>query len=123
MTMQVDSINVKTAVAWISLGMLFNTVGKRHQEIMKNYTKMSCIEVAIRDENVGEISITQKGKLVVKKPFTDQDNKRKEDGLEVIKNILHAEGAKEIIQSPYYFGLHLMGKYVISTNGANAVVE
>ncbi|MDZ4847126.1 MAG: GMC family oxidoreductase [Chitinophagales bacterium] len=107
----------------ISIGMLFNVFGKKHQDIMRNYTKMSCIEVAIRDENIGEIAVDKKGKLVVKKPLSDLDKKKRDEGLDVVENILKTSGAKDIIRSPYYFGLHLMGGCVIGTDAATSVVN
>jgi len=107
----------------ISIGMLFNAIGKKHQDIMRNYTKMSCIEVAIRDENAGEIAVDKKGKLIVKKPITDLDKKKRDEGLEAVINILNASGAKEIVRSPYYFGLHLMGGCVIGTDVSKSVVN
>lgn len=107
----------------ISVAMLFNTLGKGHQEIMRNYTKMQCIEVAIRDENVGEIKIDKKGKLIVSKPLTDQDKRRRDKGLQVVNNILSKSNAKRIIQSPYYFGLHLMGGCAMGTDANKSVVD
>lgn len=107
----------------ISIGMLFNATGKRHQNIMRNYTKMACIEVAIRDENIGEIAVDKKGKLIVKKPLTDLDKKKRDDGLDVVVNILNTSGAKEIVRSPYYFGLHLMGGCVMGTDANKSVVN
>ncbi len=107
----------------ISIGMLFNVYGKKHQEIMRNYTKMSCIEVALRDDNAGEIKIDKRGKLIVSKPLTDSDKRKRDEGLEVVNNILKTSGAREIIQSPYYFGLHLMGGCVIGTEASKSVVN
>lgn len=107
----------------ISIGMLFNVFGKKHQDIMRNYTKMSCIEVAIRDDNAGEITVNKGGKLIVKKPLTDGDKKKRDEGLQVVKNILSTSGAKQIIDSPYYFGLHLMGGCVIGNDANKSVVN
>ncbi|GIV32925.1 MAG: oxidoreductase [Chitinophagales bacterium] len=107
----------------ISLAMLFNATGKEHQEIMRNYTRMSCIEVAIRDDNTGVIRVTRKGKLSVSKPLTDADKQKRDAGLEAVRNILVASGAIKIIQSPYYFGLHLMGGCAIGTDAQKSVVN
>lgn len=107
----------------ISVAMLFNSLGKDHQEIMRNYRNMQCIEVAIRDENIGEIKLDNKGKLQVSKPLTDQDKNKRDMGLEVVNNILSASKAKRIIQSPYYFGLHLMGGCSIGTDPKTSVVD
>lgn len=107
----------------ISIGMLLNVTGKKHQDLMRNYTKMSCMEVAIRDENIGEIAVDGKGKLTVKKPLTDLDKKKRDDGLEAVVNILKTSGAKEVVRSPYYFGLHLMGGCAMGTDAAKSVVN
>ena len=107
----------------ISIGMLFNAMGAEHQRLMMQYRNMACIEVAVRDEPAGEIDIDSKGKLVVNKPLTDQDRKRRDAGLDVVDNILGEAGAKEIVRSPYYFGLHLMGGCSIGTDEQNSVVN
>lgn len=107
----------------ISAGILVPKMGKYHQQFMTNYTKLSCIEVAVRDENVGEIKLDNKGKLVVNKPLTDQDKKRRDDGVELIREILTNQGAKDIMASPYYVGLHLMGGCVMGTNPIKSVVD
>lgn len=107
----------------ISIGMLFAEMEKKHQDIMRSYVRLSCIEVAIRDENIGEIAVSKKGKLVVKKPLTDLDKKRRDDGLQAVINILKTSGAKEVVRSPYYFGLHLMGGCTIGTDEKQSVVN
>lgn len=108
----------------ISVGMLFNTYGKDHQELMRNYRNLSCIEVAVRDQpEGGEISMDKKGKLVVTKNLTDQDKKRRDKGLETIRSIFDAQGAKKIINSPFYFGLHLMGGCSIGVDASKSVVN
>lgn len=108
----------------ISVGMLFQTYGKAHQAIMKKYRYMSCIETAVRDQpEGGEISIDKKGKLIINKTLTEQDKQRRDAGLETIKNIFAAQGAKEIIDSPFYFGLHLMGGCAIGTDESKSVVN
>ncbi len=107
----------------ISIGMLFNSVGKRHQELMRQYRNMACIEVAVRDEPSGEIFLNKKGKVVVRKELTTRDRSRRDQGLEVIQNIFSNSGAKEVVHSPYYFGLHLMGGCVIGSNAQTSVVD
>lgn len=107
----------------ISAGMLLNTTGVAHQDFMRGYTQMSCIEVAVRDENVGEIKLDGKGKLVVDKPLTDQDKRRRDEGVALINEILSNQGAKRVVASPYYIGLHLMGGCVMGTNGLKSVVD
>jgi choline dehydrogenase-like flavoprotein len=84
---------------------------------------MSCVEVAVRDEPSGEISTNKKGRLVVKKSFTGQDAQRRDDGLQAIDNVFHAAGAREVIRSPYHFGLHLMGGCVMGSDPDESVVN
>ena len=107
----------------VSVAMLFNRTGKSHQDIMRQYTRMQCLEVALRDDNVGEINIDNKGKLVVHKPLTDSDKRKRDEGLSVVESILRTAGAKEIVKSPYYFGLHLMGGCAMGTNPNTSVVD
>lgn len=108
----------------ISVGMLFNTYGKEHQELMRKYRYMSCIEVAVRDQpEGGEMNIGKNGKLIITKTLTDQDKQRRNAGLETIRNIFSAQGAKEIINSPFFFGLHLMGGCSIGVDQATSVVN
>jgi choline dehydrogenase-like flavoprotein len=107
----------------ISAAMLFSRTGAYHQEIMRNYTRMTCIEVAVRDENAGEIKVDNKGKLTIDKPFTAQDRRRRDEGRELIANILTNEGAKKVYASPFSVGLHLMGGSVMGTNSAKSVVD
>lgn len=106
----------------VSTAMLFNASGTKHQEIMRNYRYMTCAEVAIRDDNAGEILVDKKGKLTIKKNFTDQDRRRMKDGTDTLKEILEASGAKYVIESPYYFGLHLMGGCRMGVDPSNSVV-
>jgi len=107
----------------ISTSMLFTATGSAHQDFLKRYRHMQCIEVAVRDENVGTIQVDKKGKLIVDKPLTAQDLHRKSKGLEAIKNILVAAGAYEVYESQMYFGLHLMGGCVMGTDDDKSVVN
>jgi choline dehydrogenase-like flavoprotein len=106
----------------VSTAMLFNASGAKHQEIMRKYRFMTCAEVAIRDENAGEISVDKGGKLTVKKSMTEQDKRRMKDGTDTLKEILMASGAKHVIESPYYFGLHLMGGARMGVDAGHSVV-
>lgn len=107
----------------ISIAMLYPGVGKEHQKFMKNYRKLACIEVAIRDEATGEMTVDKNGRLIIKKSLTSQDKKRRDKGLDAVNNVFNSMGAKEIVQSPYYFGLHLMGGCVIGNNADKSVVN
>lgn len=106
----------------VSTAMLFNASGAKHQDLMRQYRYMTCAEVAIRDENAGEISVGKSGQLTVKKIITEQDKRRMKDGTDTLKEILAVSGAQHVIESPYYFGLHLMGGARMGTNVNNSVV-
>ena len=107
----------------ISVAVLFEQVGPKLYEFMRKYRHFACIEVAVRDENLGTLQVTSKGKLVVDKHLSDQDWRRTNDGRGVVKEMFSSLGAKEIIQCPFGFGLHLMGGCRIGTDGAKAVVD
>jgi len=61
--------------------------------------------------------------LVVKKELTEQDKNRKHKGEEILKEILAASGAKRVIDSPMYFGLHLMGGARMGTDPVTSAVD
>jgi len=106
-----------------SVAMLYTGFGKDHLDFMKHYNRMTCAEVAIRDENAGEIQVNKSGKVIIKKSMTDQDKKRMSDGVGVLKQILAASGAKRVVESPMYFGLHLMGGTRIGVDNNTAAVD
>jgi choline dehydrogenase-like flavoprotein len=106
----------------ISIAMLYPRLGAAHQRFMQRYRQMACIEVAVRDEAVGQLRLGPKGKLVVHKPLTEQDQRRRDQGLGVVQQIFSSLGAEEVFSSPFYFGLHLMGGCRMGTDPAHAVV-
>lgn len=106
----------------VSLAMLFKQFGNDLHHIMKDYRKLTCVEIAVRDENTGEIMVNNKGRLVLQKEMTDQDKKRRDAGMEVVFNIMNTAGAKQVFQAPMYFGLHLMGGAGMGVDGRNSVV-
>ena len=107
----------------ISIAMLFPGLGRQHHRFMKDYRHLACVEVAIRDENVGELKLGKQGKLAVHKPLTAQDELRRDMGLGVVRQMFITLGAKEVVQSPYYFGLHLMGGCSMGTDEKESVVD
>lgn len=107
----------------ISIAMLYSKLGLEHQKFMKKYKNLACIEIAVRDEAIGELSLDNKGKLIIKKHLTSQDKKRRDIGLEAVRKIFESTGAKEVFESPYYFGLHLMGGASIGNNPNKSVVN
>jgi choline dehydrogenase-like flavoprotein len=107
----------------VSTALLFNGYGADHEEFMRNYTRITCAEVAVRDENAGELMVDKKGKLIIEKRLTDQDRRRMQDGAGVLKEILVASGAKRVVESPHFFGLHMMGGCRMGTDARYSVVN
>lgn len=97
--------------------------GRAHQEYMRRYRHMLCIEVAVRDSTPGEISLDKKGRLTVRKTLQAADKVRAAKGLDVVRDIFHAVGAKEIMTSQIQVGLHLMGGCRIGQSAADSVVN
>ena len=106
-----------------SVAMLYTGFGLDHLDFMQHYNRMTCAEVAVRDENAGEILVDKKGRMIVKKELTEQDNARMIQGVGVLKEILAASGAKRVIESPMYFGLHLMGGARMGLDSITAAVD
>ncbi|MBX7254818.1 MAG: GMC family oxidoreductase [Candidatus Hydrogenedentes bacterium] len=107
----------------VSIAMLYRRGGVDLQRFMKRYRYYACVEVAVRDEATGELSIDRKGKLLIKKEITAQDAARRDDGLELVRSVFAAVGAKSMFQSPMYFGLHLMGGCAIGVDPRTSVVN
>ncbi len=107
----------------VSVAMLYRQTGPSLQEFMLRYRHYACVEVAVRDEATGELSLDRKGRLCVHKQLTDQDKARRDDGLGVVRNMFEALGAKRIFQSPLYFGLHLMGGCAIGSDPRTSVIN
>lgn len=107
----------------VSTAFLLKHYGRDHHQIMRQYRYLNSIETAVRDEpEGGEMFLDGKGNLKVRKTLTDQDNRRRIEGLETIRQILREQGAKRVIESPFFFGLHLMGGCAIGTNANTSVV-
>lgn len=107
----------------VSVAMLFAGVGAPLQAFMMNYRHLACVEVAVRDEATGEMSLDRRGRLRVHKVLTDNDEARRDDGLSLVRNLFESLGAKSVFQSPLYFGLHLMGGCAIGTDPRSSVVD
>lgn len=107
----------------IAISVLAESRGPRLYEFMKKFRYLACIEVAVRDENRGTLRVGKGGRLIIDKQLTDQDKRRSQDGLKVVKEVLESLRPREVVQSPQGFGLHLMGGCRIGTDGATAVVD
>lgn len=107
----------------IATAMLFDGFGKSHHKIMAKYRYMASMEVAIRDEATGELTVDKSGKLLVKKTMTDQDRSRATEGLRIVKEIYEGLGAQSLIQCEQGFGLHLMGGCALGADANTSVVN
>lgn len=107
----------------IATSMLFNGFGQQHQNHMKKFRYMASMEVAIRDEATGQMSLDKKGKMVVKKSLTARDQHRMNQGMEMIADMFESVEAKEIIRCKQAFGLHLMGGCALGTDPKKSVVN
>jgi choline dehydrogenase-like flavoprotein len=106
----------------IATAMLIPGYGAEHLRRMKKYRHYASMEVAIRDEAVGRISIGKGDKVLIDKPLTSADREKSVRGLKLVRGLFESVGAKEIIPCEQTFGLHLMGGCPIGTDGAQAVV-
>lgn len=105
----------------IATSMLFDELGHSHQDIMMKYRHMSSIEVAIRDEASGRLSV-KGSKLIVDKKITSQDREKADYGLKLVREMYADLGASKVIQCKQGFGLHLMGGCPIGTDASRSVV-
>ena len=107
----------------IATAMLFTGLGKKHLERMKKYRYVASMEVAIRDEAVGELNVDKNGKLLINKKMTDNDWAKVNDGLELVRNLFNSVGAHSTEACMQVFGLHLMGGCSLGTDPATSVVD
>jgi choline dehydrogenase-like flavoprotein len=89
---------------------------------MKKYRYVASMEVAIRDEAVGQLSVDKNGKLHVKKDLTDIDFQKVKGGLDLVRELFQSVGGKDIEACSQVFGLHLMGGCPIGINAKKSVV-
>lgn len=107
----------------IAMSLLKPGYGFEHQRFMKQYRNMACIEVAVRDQDAGQLRINNKGRLQIHKPLSDGDRQRADRGNQVVHDIFGALGAREVMTSPLRIALHLMGGCGIGTDERRSVVN
>lgn len=107
----------------IGTGMLIPGYGAQHQRKMEKFRYYASMEVALRDDNAGELSVGKNGKLAIHKPLTSSDRSKAKKGLELVRELFTAANAAEIIGCKQTFGLHLMGGCVIGTDPKDSVVD
>lgn len=107
----------------VGIAMLVPAFGSAHMRRMRDITHMGCIEVAVRDTNPGRISVAASGKPIIEKTLNNEDRHRRDRGLEAIRNIFRATGAREIIEGNVAIGLHLMGGCNMGVDPRRSVVS
>jgi choline dehydrogenase-like flavoprotein len=106
----------------IATAMLVPGFGRKHETMMRKYRHLASMEVALRDDNAGVISVAKNDRIVIDKKLTGGDQLKTRTGLELVRNLFQAAGAKEIIGCTQAFGLHLMGGCAIGTESERSVV-
>ncbi len=106
----------------VGVAMLVPAFGVEHMRHMRAITHMGCVEVAVRDTKPGRITVSSRGKPIVDKTLNDEDCRRRDRGLEAIRNIFTSTGAKEIIEGNLAIGLHLMGGCGMGVDASTSVV-
>ncbi len=107
----------------IGMAMLYRGFGKKHQEWMKKYRYLACIEVAVRDVGRGSMKLDKHGRLMINKKLSKEDRARARRGINTVHEIFKSVGAKEIYTSSFWFGLHLMGGCAMGTDPKRSVVN
>ncbi|MDW8334677.1 MAG: GMC family oxidoreductase [Bacteroidia bacterium] len=106
----------------ISIAMLYAKTGREGQEFIRRYAYYGCIEAAIRDEPAGELSTDKRGRLVIRKTLTAQDESRAAQAGAVIRDIFEKAGAQKVVAASFRFGLHLMGGCAMGLDARTSVV-
>jgi choline dehydrogenase-like flavoprotein len=107
----------------VAIGMLLPGIASKHLSYMKRITHMACVEVAIRDQNPGTISLARNGRLKIVKTLDERDQTTFNNGLSAIHDIFNSTGVKEIVDGNFKIGLHLMGGLAIGKDPNTSVVN
>jgi len=107
----------------IAIGLLKPGYGFEHQRFMRRYRNMACIEVAVRDQDPGSISLNNRDRLTISKPLSDIDWQKAANGNQLVSEMFHDIGASEVMTSPLQIGLHLMGGCAIGKDESKSVVN
>jgi len=107
----------------VAIAMLVPGFGRAHLRRMRQITHLACIEVAVRDTNPGRIRLGRGDAAIIEKHLNAEDQRRRDRGLQAIRNIFLATGAKEIIEGGVAIGLHLMGGCNMGTDPRRSVTS
>lgn len=107
----------------IGVAMLLPGFGPRHHAWMKKYRYMGCMEVAVRDASPGELKFNRTGRLVIHKDLSAEDCRRRQAGLDVVREVFLSVGAHEVLVSPLGLGLHLMGGCALGADPKDSVIN
>jgi len=97
--------------------------GRNHQEIMRKYRHLSCIESAVQGRNPGSVKFDKNGIPIIDIGFTDEDKKREKYAAEVAHNVLYKEGAKEVVTSPFSICPHHFGGLNLGVDGETSCID
>ncbi|WP_370894348.1 FAD-dependent oxidoreductase [Janibacter sp. GXQ6167] len=115
----------------VGIAMLVPGIAREHSEVMAQLDHLACVEVCVRDTTPGRIRIAKgatgvKGAIgtapVIDKRLGDEDKRRRDHGMDAIRNIFYSTGAKKIIPGRIGIGLHLMGGLGMGQGADDSVV-
>lgn len=107
----------------IGTAMLLPGIGRDHLRRMRKYRHYASMEVAIRDDATGTISLGSGDKVRIDKKLTGEDRLKVRRGISLVHELFASSGAREVIDCPQTFGLHLMGGCPIGEDPALSVVS
>lgn len=115
----------------VGISMLVPGIGAEHSAVMRDIDHLGCVEVCVRDTTPGRVRLGKVGAgrngavghaPVVEKKLGAEDRRRREHGMDAIRNIFHATGARRVITGRIGIGLHLMGGLGMSESPREGVV-
>lgn len=107
----------------VATAMIMPGYGASHMALMRKYRGIASMEVAVRDEPSGRVTLARNGRIRIDKRLTTQDRARIAAGRRTIRELFEAAGAKRVIECDQGFGLHLMGGCPMGTDPSRSVVN
>jgi choline dehydrogenase-like flavoprotein len=106
----------------IATALLLPGFGREHLALMKRYRHLASLELAVRDEPAGRLLLGRGGRLLIDKPLTDADRRRCTLGMGLLRELLSAAAAREVVVCRQAFALHLMGGCALGIDPVRSVV-